>query len=126
MAASQGELDYDLGMGKAVTLFSMGRYGEALQMAQTTGNLEQHAVLVYAAAREISLSLQALTVADLPEDERTRWIETYATAAIALLRKAAANGYFSDQATVEFLNQDSYLDMIRERKDFQAFVKELR
>ena len=124
-AANHGAVDYDLGTGKAITLFSAHRFEEALELIRQTGMTEQHAALVFAVARETSLGVQALTTFDLPATDLARWTKAYSAVALEMLRRAAEMGYFADPETIEFLEQDVYLDALRDREDFQAFLEEL-
>ena len=45
--------------------------------------------------------------------------------ALVLLRRARAAGFFRNHANIEHLKQDTDLDPLRPRDDFQKFVAEL-
>jgi len=49
----------------------------------------------------------------------------YATRAVELLGRAAARGYFQEQARIDQLRKDSDLDPLRERPDYQQFAASL-
>ena len=51
---------------------------------------------------------------------RERLVEDAQPAAVALLRAAAAAGYFNTRARVAFVTRDSDLDFVRDRADFRA------
>jgi len=120
---SEGDLDYEFSSGKATTLFRAGRYGESLDLAKTAALRLKHPALVYALARQISLGLPVLAASDLPAEERTKWIDSYSTTSIQLLARAHRLGYFFNQQTRKFLQEDRYLDPLRNRKDFQSFLE---
>ena len=81
---------------------------------------------MYAASRELSLGVMGLAEVELPDKQRKRLIEAYAAQSVSLLRKAAEMGYFADEETVAFLDEDVYLEPLREREDFQDFLNELK
>jgi hypothetical protein len=71
--------------------------------------------------------VHALNAAGVARDQgrplpiRERHTEDYARAAVALLRRAAAAGYFRDPATLAHLDKDSDLASLRDRDDYKAF-----
>jgi serine/threonine-protein kinase len=60
-----------------------------------------------------------------PLPERERRAEQYARAAVALLHRVAATGYFHDPKRVEHLDKDDDLAGLRGREDYRAFRKTL-
>src|SRR5262249_26344855 len=57
--------------------------------------------------------------------QETSQRETYATQAVALLRRAQSAEFFNDRAKVEHLKKEADLDVLRSREDFKKFVAEL-
>ena len=123
---NDGQLDYEIGVGKATTWFRSGRYDEALDLAIQTAEEQDHPSLVYALARELSLGVYALAEADLTAAGRSRWIDKYATTSVQLLQRAANMGYFADDKTIGFLDEDDYLEPLRGRQDYQVFLDGLK
>jgi serine/threonine-protein kinase len=60
--------------------------------------------------------------AALPEAEREKVGEAYAVRAVALLKQAAATGYFNEPARVAHAHGDPDLDALRMRADFQHLL----
>jgi tetratricopeptide (TPR) repeat protein len=56
--------------------------------------------------------------------EVSQW-EAYAGQALALLRRAQADGFFNNRANIEHLKQEADLDPLRSREDFKKFVADL-
>jgi serine/threonine-protein kinase len=61
----------------------------------------------------------------LLQNERTRLSESYATTAVALLRKAQATGYFQSPGTIERMKKDPDLRPLKSRNDFLKLLSEL-
>jgi hypothetical protein len=60
-----------------------------------------------------------------PLPERDQRAEGYAKQAVALLKRAAAAGFFRDAKHVTHLDGDADLSALRDRDDFRAFRKSL-
>ena len=65
----------------------------------------------------------ALSSAGVIDDAKRK--QSYATRAVAMLRRAQATGYFKDSQSVQHLKQDDDLAVLRARDDFQNLLKEL-
>jgi serine/threonine protein kinase/tetratricopeptide (TPR) repeat protein len=78
---------------------------------------------LYDAACVYALAAYALAAAAVPTDAKQR--AAYADQAIAFLRRAQATGFFKDRRRVEHLKNDTDLDALRPREDFQKIVVEL-
>jgi hypothetical protein len=70
--------------------------------------------------------VQALNAASRPLPLRAKDADGYAAKAVDLLRRAANAGYFKNAKTLAHLHQDTDLDVLRERPDYQAFAATLK
>jgi serine/threonine protein kinase/tetratricopeptide (TPR) repeat protein len=126
LAAEAPHLDFEVGVGKAVTLFQAGQYEAGLEWARKTAVAQSHPAMAFAIARNISMAVTVLEQSDLPADQRNEWTEAYARAAVEVLSLAADKGYFDSPQTVEFLSTDDFLQPLRDRDDFRALVERLK
>jgi serine/threonine protein kinase/tetratricopeptide (TPR) repeat protein len=105
----------------ADALARMGRHGPAMAEvdaliarpslpAATWYNLACACALCSAAVRQD---------AQLGQAEQGRRAELYAARAVALLKKAAAAGFFQTPDAVEQMRKDKDLELLRQRRDFQ-------
>jgi tetratricopeptide (TPR) repeat protein len=78
---------------------------------------------LYDCAQSLSQASSAkLPEVNIPGKEAA---ERYAAQAVELLRKAAARGFFKDQATIEQMKMDADLEPLRGRADYQQFLDSL-
>jgi eukaryotic-like serine/threonine-protein kinase len=121
------ENDFGIGVGKATTLLEIGRVAEALQLAGETAAAQQHPGLVYAIARELALAPPSLAAGEQAGDlqDRQQQTEQILAASVATLRLAAERNYFAEPAARQFLDEDAYLEAIRDRADFVEFCRSL-
>jgi serine/threonine-protein kinase len=107
-----------LQLGRALALARLGKYGEAVPLAeQLAGRPDLADFDCVRAARVLSLAAG--------QAGRQELAEKYAAGAVALLRQAQAKGYFKDPRNVTSLKKDKDLDPLRQRPDFQKLLKEL-
>jgi hypothetical protein len=65
----------------------------------------------------------ALAAAALGDDSQEA--ESHAAKAVALLIRAQATGFFQEAARIAHMKEDTDLDALRPREDFQRLVQEL-
>ncbi len=121
-----GEWDFSTAAGKAITLYYMGRYDDALQVARAATPALQTGALAFALARETALGGAMLAEAELSPQEMARLTAEFYATALQLLRRAQSLGFFETADAVEFLQNDEYFAGIRSRPEFEAFVKEVK
>jgi hypothetical protein len=117
-----------LRMSRALTLTHLGKYEEAVSVAEElAGPPERASITIYPAACVFSRASAAVgldtkrTAAD-----RRQLAEQYAARAVALLRRSQSQGYFKEPANLATLKQDKDLDPLRSRDDFQKLLRELQ
>jgi serine/threonine protein kinase len=120
LALDDGSARSNLRLDRAAALAAQtGDHATAIAEAdEMTRGDKVSASTLYDAARVYALSSAAV------KDETPRQ-ESYATQAVALLRRARAAGYFQGGSHVEQLKTDPDLAALRGRADFQALVKDL-
>jgi serine/threonine-protein kinase len=115
LALNQGPLRNQLRLGRAANLAQLGQHARATAEVEdilTTTKLNGSATYDVAC-------VFALAAAKAKEPVLT---EQYAARAVALLRDAAAKGF----RDVAHMQQDTDLDALRQRQDFQEFLRELK
>jgi tetratricopeptide (TPR) repeat protein len=105
----------------------IGEYGEATAVVKAlTSQGPVPGTLAYDAACVAGLGCAAVAGdGKHPQAERQKLADQYAAQAVALLRKAAADGYFSSAANREHLATDSDFNALRERADFRTLLADL-
>jgi hypothetical protein len=122
-----GALRNSFRLQRALTLAHLGNHSQAVAEADDLaqgkdlrGDTLYDLACVYAVS-----SAAAQKDASLPHADRERLAERRAGQAVELLAKAQATGYFKERARVEHLKQDTDLDALRARPDYQKLVREL-
>jgi serine/threonine protein kinase/tetratricopeptide (TPR) repeat protein len=120
LTLDEGPRRPDIRLARAVALLDQngGPAGAVAEADELTRGDKVSGATLYNAAR-----VCARASAATPDDETRR--ESYATRAVALLRRASAAGHFKRGAQVQQLKTDSDLDPLRPREDYQSLVKEL-
>jgi tetratricopeptide (TPR) repeat protein len=94
--------------------------GEQLQKSPADATVLHNAAYVYTSA-----SGAVARDTRLPDAERARRAEQYASEAVALLVKARAGGAFKTAEALFQLKSDHLLDLLRPRADFKALLADL-
>jgi serine/threonine-protein kinase len=112
---------------RALILARGGDYRKAVEEALAISGKEtaNTGVLMDAASAHAVAAGAALKDAKLTAAERDRLAEQYAAAAVALLARAAAKGYFSSAAARADLHSDRDLAPLRMRDDFKKLLTDL-
>jgi tetratricopeptide (TPR) repeat protein len=104
-----------------------GDYRSAAAEADDLGRAAVRGATLYDLARIHALNAErAGGDASRPLAERDKQSEQYAQAAVALLRRAAATGYFGNSAKVTHLDKEADLAVLRGRSDYQRFRAALK
>jgi len=113
-------------MNSARILARTGDHVKAAAEAQTlTGQSWANEFRLREAVNVLALSNSAVQRdAKLPEAERSKLAERYASHAVDCLKRARDAGYFGydSAARIESLRKDKDLDVLRKREDFQALM----
>jgi tetratricopeptide (TPR) repeat protein len=106
---------------RAIAVARLGRHAEAVAMAtnlagkeNTEGETRFNLARVFAAASAVAGSDRAL-----PEAERSRLAEAYASRAVALLDQALAKGDWKEATELKKIASDIDLAALRSREDFK-------
>jgi tetratricopeptide (TPR) repeat protein/tRNA A-37 threonylcarbamoyl transferase component Bud32 len=102
--------------------------GEKLAaLALPEGRHSSRATNLYNAACVLSLSSSSAAIdKGLPELKRNELAERYAVRAIELLGLARAAGHFKNLKNIARVSEESALEMLRTRADFQGLMKSLK
>jgi hypothetical protein len=108
-------------------VFLMGDYNKAVTEAEKAVAIAPGDGLTCfnAACTYANISVAAGRDVKLPERERQRLAERYASRATELLRQAKQAGWFQRRGAVASLTNDPDLIPLREREDFTALMREL-
>jgi hypothetical protein len=113
---------------RAFRAAASARAGEHALAAAEAKSLEEHATMAetrYRVACLYSLCAAAVRAdAQLPLARRDELAERYAAAAVALLRQAAATGYFKSPKEIKDLKEEKDLAAVRDRDDFKKLLAE--
>jgi tetratricopeptide (TPR) repeat protein len=116
---TEGSDHEELRVQRALALLRSGQTAQAIAEADalTQGKNLQGGTLYDAAC------VYALAAAGLGDDSQQA--QSHAAKAVALLSRAQATGFFQEAARIAHLKQDTDLDVLRPRGDYQRLVQEL-
>lgn len=115
----------ELRLGRAETLFRLGKYADALAEARRVkGPLATNGEDLLSRIRAF-LDCRTVVLKDekLPDDERADFARQFDDLAIEYLEFAAKNDYQQDAIFIEQLKTDKAFDPLREKEEFKALVE---
>ena len=115
-------------VGRARTWAAMGQHARATAEAQFHMESQQPTAKVFfLAACVYGKSAEAVRDAvELPEAERKRLSEEYATRAVSCLARAEQGDFFAAKNTVKFLKSEPDFAGLRSRTDFQKLAGQVK
>ena len=111
-------------LGRAKVLVKLGRYAEGVKEVERIGIAP---ITLYSKVCVLALA-SSLIRKDVTISAANREIqaEAFASEAVRLLEKGYSSGYYERLEQADIIRNDSDLDPLRSRSDFQALAKRLR